>query len=256
MLAAIDIGNTNILVGLHSGEGWVHHWRVQTDPNKMTDRDTLLFTGLLSEAGKSGADLSRCIVSSVVPELTGTIAGTFRRISGTAPLIAGVDLNSPIAVGSENPQEVGADLLANAVAAYTRYQRRCVIVDFGTALTFTAVSDDGEFLGAAIAPGLRTAASALSRSTAQLPHIELAAPPQSIGTNTVQAIQSGIVYGFAGLVEGVTRRMIEELGGGEVPVIATGGLAATMDQLLPLVTEADPWLTLEGLRILADLNQA
>jgi type III pantothenate kinase len=256
MLAAIDVGNTNILVGLHSGNQWVHHWRVQTDPNKMPDEYHLLFTGLLSEAGRSGADLSRCIVSSVVPELTGTISGTFRRISGTTPLIAGVDLNSPVAVRSENPREVGADLLANAVAAFTRYRGRCIIVDFGTALTFTAVSDTGEFLGAAIAPGLRTAASALSRSTAQLPHIELVAPPKAVGTNTVQALQSGIVYGFAGLVEGVVRRMTYELGGGEVPVIATGGLAATMDQLLPLVTETDPWLTLEGLRILADLNRA
>jgi type III pantothenate kinase len=255
MLAAIDVGNTNILVGLHDDGRWVTHWRVQTNPNKMPDEYRLLFAGLLAEIGKTGADLTRSIVSSVVPELTATIAGTFQRISGSPPLIAGVGLKSPVTVQSENPKEVGADLLANAVAAYTRYKQQCIVVDFGTALTFTAVSSEGEFLGAAIAPGLRTAASALSHSTAQLPHIELAPPPEAIGTNTVHAIQSGIVYGFAGLVEGVVRRMIQQLGG-DVPVIATGGLATTLDNLLPLVTETDPWLTLEGLRILADLNPA
>ena len=253
MLLAIDVGNTNIAFGIHHQGQWIHHWRIRTVPDQMPDEYAVLFRGLFREAGIDADDLDRAILSSVVPPLTGTISRMLSEQLSQPPLVVGPGIRTGIRIRTDNPSEVGADLVANAVAAYTQYQRNCIVVDFGTALTFTAVSAPGDLLGVAIAPGLNSAARALSTATAQLPRVQLTPPQAAIGRNTVHSIQSGVVFGYIGLVEALIQRMRNEMQGGAIAV-ATGGLARVFAPLCSEFEAIEPWLTLDGLRFIAERN--
>jgi type III pantothenate kinase len=253
MLLTIDIGNTNIVFGVHADDQWVAQWRIRTVRDKMPDEYGVLLRDLLREKDISLDSIRRVILSSVVPPLTGAFRELCLRYLGHPPLILGPGLRTGLNIRTDNPAEVGADLIANAVAAYDLLKSSCIVVDFGTATTFSAVAVPGEFLGVAIAPGLGLAADALAGRTAQLPRVQLAAPPTAIGKNTVHSMQAGLVFGYVGLVEGLIGRLRSELGG-EVQVIATGGLARVIAPLTDQIDLAEPWLTLEGLRLIAERN--
>jgi type III pantothenate kinase len=254
MLLAIDIGNTNTVLGIHNGDSYEEHFRIQSAPEKMPDEYVLTFLGLFREHGIDPQSISRVVMSSVVPVLSDTFREAIGRISDVPVLVVTPYVNLNVRIDIPHPEEVGADLIANACAAYERYHKSCIIVDFGTALTFVAVTGEGRFLGAAFAPGLNTAMRALSLETAQLPQVSLEPPPRTIGENTIHALQSGIVVGYGGLAEKLITEMDAELGGGSA-VIATGGLAGALSARIPQIQEVDPWLTLSGLKLIADLNR-
>ncbi len=253
MLCAVDVGNSNIVIGLYSGEQWVARWRLATVTERTADEYWLLLQNLFREHALEPAAVDRTVLSSVVPELSATMVAVLARIGNSEPLIVSTGLNTGLQFGTENPREMGADLLANAVAAYGLYRQSAIVIDFGTALTFTAVDDQGYIRGVSIAPGLKTAMQALSMNTAQLPHIPLDVPSKYIGTDTIGAIQSGLMYGYAGLVEHIVNGMQAELEG-EPRIIATGGMAGTLAPQISCIDEEAPWLTLDGLRLLAELN--
>ena len=254
MLLAIDIGNTNTVIGLHNGDAYEQNFRIQSAPEKMPDEYVLTFLGLFREHGVDPKSISRVVVSSVVPALSDTFQEAIGRITEAPILLVTPYVKLNVTIDTPHPDEVGADLIANACAAYERFQKNCIIVDFGTALTFVAVTGEGRFLGAAFAPGLNTAMRSLSGGTAQLPQVSLEPPPRTIGENTVHALQSGIVIGYTGLAEKLISRMDAELGG-DSAVIATGGLSGAVSSHIPQIQEVDPWLTLSGLKLIADLNR-
>jgi type III pantothenate kinase len=253
MFLAVDVGNSNIVFGVHDGERWLRHWRARTEPAKMPDEYGVLFRSFLQEAGLSLNGFEGIALSSVVPLLTGRMSEMLEEHTGREPLVISHTIDTGLTFAVDNPAEVGADLIANAVAAYDRFHDACIVVDFGTATTFTAVGAGATFLGVAIAPGLNLTASALAGGTAQLPQVYLSPPPQVIGTHTVASIQAGLVLGYVGLVEGLIDRIAEEMGQA-VPVLATGGLSRLIAPLTDRFTERDPWLTLEGLRLLGLRN--
>lgn len=253
MLLCIDIGNTNLVFGLWDGGKWLDRWRVRTVQNKMPDEYAMLMKTLLTERGYALEDVGRVAIASVVPRLKSVFQELFLRYFGIEPLIIGPGVRAGLKIRIDNPVELGADLVADAVAAYSRFNTACIIVDFGTATTFSAVSKEGEFMGVAIAPGIEVAADALSSKAAQLPRINLVAPPKAIGTNTIHSMQSGLIYGYIGLVEGLIQRIREEIGG-EAVVVATGGLSEVLAPLTKEIEEIDADLTLEGLRIIMERN--
>lgn len=254
MLLVIDIGNTNTVLGLHNGETYEDHFRIQSVPEKMPDEYVLTFIGLFREHGIDPDSISRVVVSSVVPALTDIFREAIGRITDAPLLVVTPYVKLNVTIDTPHPEEVGADLIANACAAYDRYGKNCIIVDFGTALTFVAVTREGRFLGAAFAPGLNTAMRALSGGTAQLPQVSLEPPPAVIGENTIHALQSGIVIGYSGLAQKLITEMDAELGGGSA-VIATGGLSGALAERIPEIQDVDPWLTLSGLKLISDLNR-
>ncbi|MFW5827747.1 MAG: type III pantothenate kinase [Alkalispirochaeta sp.] len=253
MILTIDVGNTNIAFGIWDQGRWVNHWRLKTDPESTSDEYLVLFDNLLTSAGHGPGSYERIVISSVVPALTPAPVKVAERIGGTTPLIVQHEVETGLNPESAIPSELGSDLLANAVAVWHRYHRAAIAVDFGTALTFTAVSGNGEIVGVSIAPGLRSAVAALSSNTAQLPGVDLVPPPHALARTTVHSIQSGVVYGYVGLVKEVTRRMAEEMDGTPV-IIATGGLAETFAPVAESFDAVDQWLTLDGLRLIAELN--
>lgn len=255
MTLTVDIGNTNIAFGLWDQGAWVDHWRLQSSTEKTTDEYRVLFETLLQGGGQQPEHYHRIVLSSVVPALTPAIAAVARRLNGRDPLIVSHRLRTGLNPDHEIPAELGSDLLANAVAVWGRYGRGAIAVDFGTALTFTAVSDDGRILGVSIAPGLRGAVGALSTNTAQLPAVELVPPPSALARTTVHSIQSGVVYGYVGLVREVCGRMADEMAGTPL-IVATGGLAETFAPVAGSFDAVDQWLTLDGLRRLSELNPA
>jgi type III pantothenate kinase len=254
MLLAVSVGNSHITFGVCDAGSWVKRWRVQTVAAKTADEYLVVFRALFDAAGLDAARVDEAILASVVPPLTGTIAEAIQELAGRPPLRVTPELDLGLRITTENPWEVGADLVANAVAALDRTRGNCIVVDFGTALSFTAVSSDRELRGVAIAPGLSSAVNALGLDTAQLPRVPIAAPAVAIGRNSVQSIQAGIVFGYVGLVHEVIRRMRDELGG-SAEVIATGGNSSVMAPLLSERLVHEQWLTLEGLRILAVRNR-
>jgi len=253
MLLAINIGNSNSRFGLHDGERWIGHWRLRTVPDRMADEYAVLFANLLAQVGLDLKRVDRTVLASVVPPVTEQVSAMVAERAGTTALVVAPGIRTGIRIRTDNPIEVGADLVANAVAAYDRVKAACVAVDFGTALSFTAVSDGGDLVGVAIAPGLTHALRALTDNTAQLPLVPLAAPPAAIGRNTIHSIQSGVVLGYVGLVEGLVARIRAELGS-QAKVVATGGQSLTMAPLTSVFDEVDPWLTLDGLRLIAERN--
>ena len=254
MILAIDIGNSNIKFGIHREGRWERRFRIGTVRSKTPDEYGLIFRHLLGQIDVQMEEIRTAVVSSVVPPLSPTIAEMLADTTGKTPLVVGPGVRTGIRIRTDNPVEVGADIVANAVAAYARFSEACIVVAFGTALTFSAVNSSGDFLGVAIAPGLQPAAEALVRDSAQLRLVEYLPPATAIGKNTTHSLQSGIMFGFAGLVEGLVARIKAELGG-TARIVSTGDQARHLLPLTKSLGEFDPWLTLEGLRLIAERNQ-
>src|ERR1700760_2109251 len=263
MLLAIDVGNTNTVLGIFDGEEVIEHWRIATVPDRTADGIAVVLRGLLaqSEAIKEpagGDSITGIALCSTVPSVLREMREMGRRYFRAVPAVIvepGVKTGVPIRM--DNPKEVGSDRIMNSLAAVHLYGGPALVVDFGTSTNFDAVSAKGEFVGGALAPGIEISVDALSRRAAQLLKVELTRPPRVIGKNTVEALQSGIVYGFAGQVEGIARRMAAELAPedpGAVTVIATGGLASLVIDEVPIIDAHEPWLTLIGLRLVFERN--
>jgi len=254
MLLVIDVGNTNICAGVFEGRSPApaHSLRIHTVPKKTEDEYATIFKSILGDRGVDPRSVTRIVLSSVVPSLTEPMEVMCERLFGARLTTMGPSIYPRLPLKLvPDPHEIGSDLVADALAAWKRFGGACIIVDFGTALTMTCVSHDARILGASIAPGLGTAVNALSRDTAQLPFVQLAAPPSAIGTNSKLSIQSGVVLGYVGLVEHLVGLMKKEIGG-DVSVIATGGLCRTMAGLTDVFDAVDPDLTLGGLALVAD----
>jgi type III pantothenate kinase len=254
MLLTIDIGNTNLTIGLYEGEklGW--HWRLATDHHRMPDEYGLQMLGLLQHAGHNLGDLTGIALSSVVPPLTGRVTQACGEYLQQNPLVVDTGVKTGIRIRYEDPKAVGADRVCDAVAVMHFYGGPACVIDFGTATTFNAVTKEGDYLGGAITAGINLAAEALYTRAAKLPRIDLQRPPNVIGRNTIHAMQSGLLFGYVSMVEGMVERFRKELGA-EMKVIATGGLAEVVAKETPVIQHIAPWLTLDGLRIIWELNQ-
>jgi type III pantothenate kinase len=254
MLLTIDIGNTNLTLGLYEGDKLGAHWRLATDHNRMPDEYGLQLLGLLQNAGKTLADIQGISLASVVPPLTGRVVQACREYLKQEPLVVDAGIKTGIKIRYEDPKAVGADRVCDAVAVMKLYGGPACVVDFGTATTFNAVTKDGEYLGGAITAGINLAAEALYTRAAKLPRIDLQVPPSVIGRNTVHAMQSGLLFGYVSMVEGMVARFRSELGS-DMKVVATGGLAEVVAKETKVIDVIAPWLTLEGLRIIWELNR-
>lgn len=256
MLLAIDVGNTESVIGVFDGEQLSWHWRMATVRERTADELALLYGGFLEQRGLSfSRQITGVVIASVVPDQTQSLREMVRRYFHFAPVVLEPGVKTGISILTDNPREVGADRIANAVAAFAKYGGPCIVVDFGTATTYDAVSDKGEYLGGVIAPGLQISAQALFSAAARLPRVELTQTRTVIGKNTVESVQSGLLYGTAAEVDGVVERMQKELGGDAV-VVATGGLAVVVLGVAESIDHHDPWLTLEGLRLIFEKNTA
>ncbi|HZK67929.1 MAG TPA: type III pantothenate kinase [Chloroflexota bacterium] len=253
LLLAIDVGNTNIGVGVFDGDDLVADWRLSTQHDAMPDEYAVLLSSLMAHRGLSFGGLDAAIIASVVPKLTSNLREMIEKYAHLTPLVVGLDIELGVGVGIPNPQEVGADRLVNSLAAYRIYGGPAIVIDLGTATTFDVISADGVFIGGAIAPGILTSVEAMSRYTARLPRVEMARPPHAIGNDTPTAMQSGIILGHAAMVEGMIRRISAELP--QTPrIIATGGLCLVMAEEVPAIQVADKTLTLKGLKMMYELN--
>lgn len=251
MLLALDIGNSNVVLGIHNGKEWLHIWRF---PTLVSENPILFYQDKIGnqfiENGLLLTDIDQVVISSVVPELKEPFRVLAKEYLGLEPLLLGSDLYDHLKLKTERPDELGTDLYANATAAHHLFQQDCIIVDFGTALTFTIIDKNGKLLGVNIAPGLKTAIHALFMKTAQLPEVPLIYPKSVVGKNTTHAIQSGILVGYVGLVQHMVKAIQAELGASFQP-IATGGLLSVLKPLHSLFYAIEPNLTLDGLRIIA-----
>ncbi|MBP1694038.1 MAG: hypothetical protein H6Q37_1921 [Chloroflexi bacterium] len=255
MLLTIDIGNTNLTLGLYQGESLGAHWRLATVHDRMPDEYGLQFLGLLEHAGCPPADLTGICLASVVPPLTGKVVEACQQYLGQAPLVIDTGVKTGVRIRYEDPRAVGADRIVDAAAVQRLYGGPACVVDFGTATTFDAISIDGDYLGGAIAPGIGIAAEALFLHTAKLPRVDLQRPPAAIGRNTVHAMQSGLLFGYVALTEGMVARFRAELGP-TMKVIATGGLAEIIARETKVLQIIAPWLTLDGLRFIWEMNRS
>jgi type III pantothenate kinase len=249
MLLVVDVGNTHTVLGLYDEERLVHDFRIETAKGRTSDEYHVLLLNLLELAGVKRPDVRASILASVVPSLNDTVIDAVDRAFDHEIMVVGPGIKTGMPVLYENPREVGADRIVNAVAAFERVKGAAIVVDFGTATTFDCISDKGEYLGGSIAPGMQISASALFSRAARLPRSEIARPPRAIGRNTVHSMQSGIVFGYVGLVDGLVRRLTSEMDM-DVTVIATGGLAGLIEPESETIDEVDEFLTLEGLRLI------
>lgn len=254
MLLVMDIGNSNIVMGLYDGDELRHHWRVATDRNKTEDEYGMLATNLFQSVNLLPSQVSGVILSSVVPPLNFTIERMCEKYFRQKPLVVGPGIKTGLNIKYEYPREVGSDRIVNAVAAIHHYGTPLIVVDFGTATTFCYVDERGQYLGGAIAPGIGISTEALVSRAAKLPRIEIAKPASVVGRNTIAAMQSGVYYGFVGQVEGIVRRMMAEYGT-KPKVVATGGLAPLVANETECIHVVDPYLTLKGLRLIYERNQ-
>ncbi len=258
LLLAIDIGNTHTVAGLYDGDELKEHWRIATDSHATADQLAALFSSLLRLKGYKLSDEARMIVSSVVPSLVGQYEQLAVRFLETKALVVGPGLKTGLPVLTNNPHEVGADRIVNAVAAIELWGSPCVVVDFGTATTFCAISAAGEYLGGAIAPGVEVSLEALTSRAARLSRVDLGEPEAVIGKTTAGSLRSGVVYGFAGLVDGIVRRIQKELAGendgNKIATIATGGFAGLVVPHTETLGRVDPLLTLKGLKLVYERN--
>ncbi len=254
MLLAIDIGNTNVVLGIFSEEKLVFHWRLATNAEKMPDEYGLQFLGLLANARLAVEKIDAICLASVVPPLTGRVQQACNQYLNKVPLVIDHSMKLNIKIGYEDPKAVGIDRICDAVSVQKQYGGPACIIDFGTATTFNALTGDGIYLGGAITAGLGIAADALYQRTSKLTRVDLHRPPAAIGRNTVHAMQSGLLFGYVALVEGMVTRFRAELGE-KMKVIATGGLAETIANETGSIQVTNPWLTLEGIQIIWSMNR-
>jgi type III pantothenate kinase len=258
MLLAIDVGNTNIVLGVFDGSTLVHSWRVATMRERTADELGLVIDGLFAYSDVEKASVDAVILGSVVPPITSTMQWMAERYFGLTPLTVEPGIETGMPILYDNPTEVGADRIVNAIAAFEKFgrgsRRPLIVLDFGTATTFDAVTARGEYLGGAICPGVQISADALFQRAARLPRIDVRKPARIVGRTTVGAMESGLFFGYVSMVEGLVRRMSDELGGHAV-CVATGGLAEVIAPETPLIQHVDPDLTLQGLRIVWERNR-
>jgi type III pantothenate kinase len=253
MLFVVDVGNTNIVFGLFDGDMLREHWRVETDPGRTPDEYGVFCCQYLNLRNVPRDRVTSGILCSVVPPMTATMQHMAKRYFGLELAVVGPGIKTGMPILYDNPREVGADRVVNGVAAFERFQRACIVVDFGTATTFDCVSAKGEYLGGVIAPGIGISAEALFTHASKLPRVELVRPRTVVGKNTVHSMQAGIVFGYVGLVDGIVRRLISEMGD-DPSVVATGGLAALIAAESETIELVDDQLTLEGLKIIHRRN--
>ncbi len=254
MLLVIDVGNTNTVLGIYQGNELKKDWRVGSDKNRTVDEYAMLISNLFGFSGLSFSDLDAVIVSCVVPPMLNALERLCKQYFQLTPYVVGPGIKTGMPIQYDNPKEVGADRIVNAVAAYEKHKGCLIVVDFGTATTFDVISADGAYQGGAIAPGVGISADALFARASKLPRVEFARPPHIVAKNTVNSMQAGIFFGYVGLVEGIVCRMQKELDG-KAKVIATGGLAAPIAAATDSIDQVEPFLTLEGLRILYQRNK-
>ncbi len=255
MLLTVDIGNTNIMLGVFEGDELRATWHMATRIHRMSDEYAALLLNLLPYQGLDASDIEEIALCSVVPPLTATFEELFQRYFHISPLVVGTGVKTGVRIRMDNPREVGADRIVNTAAAHHLYGGPIIIADLGTATTFDTVSKEGDYLGGAIAPGIETAAEALFMRAAKLPRVELVRPERAIGTSTIAAMQSGIVFGYVALVEGMVARIQKELGE-KAKVVATGGYAELIAKETSVIDVINPTLTLTGLRLIYLMNQA
>ena len=253
MLLVIDVGNTDTVLGVYDGDKLVHDWRIRTKTDRTVDEYGLLVYNIYKSSKISSRAIKDIIISCVVPPMLNILEPLCRKYFHVKPLIVGPGIKTGMPIFYDNPKEVGADRIVNAVAAFTKYGRELIVVDFGTATTFDFISRDGEYMGGCIAPGIMISTEALFERTAKLPRIELVKPKNIIAKDTVSSMQSGIMYGYAGLVDGIVGRMKKEAGGNPL-VVATGGLADVIALETRSIDAVENMLTLEGLLVIYKLN--
>lgn len=257
MLLVIDVGNTNIVLGVYDGKELKYDWRISTDKDKTSDEYGLLFEQIFKYNGIDINEVEDIIISSVVPNLMHSLPNMCSRYFKKNPMVIGPGVKTGMNIKYDNPKEVGADRIVNAVAAYEKYGGPLIIVDLGTAITFCCVNNEGEYLGGAIAPGIRISSDALFLRTAKLPKVEITKPEKVIGKNTISSIQSGLVYGYIGMIDYILEKMIEEMDVNltEIKIIATGGFSNLIARESKYIKKIDRLLTLEGLRIIYERNK-
>ena len=252
MLLVIDVGNTNTVIGVYDGRHLVKDWRIRTERRTTEDEFNILATNLFAESNINSKDIDKTIISCVVPPMVAIFDSFCRKYLGHTPHWVDAKSAPNLPIHYKNPSEVGADRIVNAVAAFHKYQTSLVVIDFGTATTFDSISENGEYLGGAISPGIMIASEALFMKASKLPRVEIFVPPENvIGKDTASSLKAGIIYGYAGLVDGMIKRMKAEMGTNP-RVIATGGLAELMSQVSETIEAVEPDLTLEGLRIISN----
>jgi type III pantothenate kinase len=254
MMLAVDIGNTDVTLGLYRESKWAYIWRLPSALNHPELFYGIKLREFFFEAGLRTGDVQKIVISSVVPDLTDRIINVVETLFEKRPIVLGPDVYAKLPIEVLNPYEIGSDLVSNALAAYMRFKSNCIVVDFGTALTFTTIDAKGKILGVAIAPGLKTAIRSLSQNTAKLFDVPLELPTSALGKNTVHAIQAGILIGYEGLVSSMIKRIKSELNDLNCATVATGGLSSIITSLKDKFTEVDPNLTLNGLRLVSELS--
>lgn len=255
MLLAIDIGNTNIHLGLWNGDGWRLSWRARTVENKMADEYAVLVRNFLDTANVGVGAISAVAISSVVPTLTHAFETLSQRYLLHTPIIVTYETDTGVKIDIDQPQQAGSDRIVNAAAIIALYQYPAIVIDFGTSTNFDVISADATFIGAAFAPGITLAHDALVSRAAQLHKVDIVPPPSPIGRNTIHAMQSGIFWGYIGLVEGLVARIKAELASGDTKVYATGGLAPLFKDHTKVIDQIIPELTLDGLRVIYERNK-
>ncbi len=254
MLLAIDVGNTNIVAALYDGDNFIRSWRIATDINKASDEYGILLCQLLSSENTEPAQIDDVMIASVVPTVMHSLTNAVKRYLGCSPMIVGPGIKTGMNIKMDNPRELGADRIVNAVAAINKYKPPLIIVDFGTATTFCSIDRSGCYVGGVITAGMKISMDALFERTAKLPKVEIVKPPSLIGKNTVNSIQSGALYGHAGMTDSIVRRIKKEIGE-DASVVATGGLAKMISRESEEIDIVDSMLTVDGLKILYDKNK-
>lgn len=257
MILLVDVGNTNIVIGVYKDNDYIAGWRISTDSKKTSDEYGIQMIQLFNQNDLNPKEVTGIIISSVVPNIMHSLENMIKKSFNIDPIIVGPGVKTGINIKYDNPKEVGADRIVNAVAAYEKYGGPLIIIDFGTAITFCAVSKEGEYLGGAIAPGIKISTEALFMRTAKLPKVEIAKPDKVIARNTINSIQSGVVYGYIGMVDYIIEKMIEEMGGDreQFNIIGTGGFSNLIASESKYIKKIDKLLTLEGLRIVFERNK-
>lgn len=254
MILVLDVGNTNIVLGVYKGDDLITNWRISTNRQQTADEYGMLISDLFRYHNLDKDSIEAIIISSVVPPIMPMLEEMSRNYFGLEPLIVGPGIKTGMPILYENPREIGADRVVNAIAGFEKYGGPLIIVDFGTATTFCVISAKGEYLGGCITPGIGIATEALFQRAAKLPRIELVKPKKIIGKNTISSMQAGIIYGYIGQVDGIVERIKEEISG-ELFVIATGGMASLIAEESKTVQKVDKWLTLDGLKIIYQRNK-